>query len=76
LRQNILKNKECDERDKQRESEIKEKRKAKKNYSQKFKNNSLDQAEADRKVQANEKSKARKSENKCKEEFESKTISK
>jgi hypothetical protein len=35
----------------------------------------LDQAEADRKVQANEKSKARKSENKCKEKFESKTIS-
>jgi ribosomal 30S subunit maturation factor RimM len=37
LRQNIAKNKKRDEKNKQRESEIKEKRKAKKNYSQKFK---------------------------------------
>jgi hypothetical protein len=36
----------------------------------------LDQAEADRKVQVNEKSKTRKNENKCKKEFENKTISK
>jgi hypothetical protein len=36
----------------------------------------LDQVETDRKVQANEKNRTRKNENKCKEEFKSKTISK